>query len=346
MKLATYNCRGLSNDLKQSVLAADLKRYQVDICSLQETKLIGIEASNVSFEDYNFYFLENSDIWHGLGFAVRKTLSTTINTKLVTNRIAILQLDIGDEKGNSITIINVHAPTALHEKERDVFFENLQKVVDKYKSESLMYIAGDFNSKVGRKGDAEMSVGSHVKQQKRNAAGQKLVDFGETNRMILCNTIFKHKECHKATWTAKQTKGRIIQNQIDFIMCSIRLKKMLKDARSFGGMKHSSDHKIVISTIILDRKYTMNIRRKRTDQRISIDSNKLVNNEKIRTAYIYEMKEKLNQINPSSGDGWNKTVDIMIKIGKEMLRKEKKKSFNVRYNDQILADLRNKETFE
>ena len=309
----------------------------MDICSLQETKIIDPEASNAELQDYCFFFQENSDIWHGLGFAVRKQLSSCVKTKKINDRISVLQLDIGDEKKHPITVLNVHAPTAQHEADRDIFFSALQNIYEKYKSESLVYIAGDFNSKVGSKEENEMSIGSHCKQQKRNAAGQRLVEFTEFNRMILCNTIFKHKECHKTTWTAKRKNGTCTQNQIDYIACPDRLKKMLMDARSYGGMKALSDHKIVIAKIALDHKYTMNIRKSRSNKQIVLDSRKLSSCEKTKKAYDKIVRENIIKIDPCGEGGWTKTVSMLMNVGQELLFRERTNSYKVRYDDEELV---------
>ena len=133
----------------------------MDLCCLQEIKLKLLNQKDASIAQhgkYSFHFLDNPDSWHGLGFAVKKTLGTNVTTKKITDRIAVLTLDIGNDRilnhrKSRITVINVHAPTANNGRDRDVFFEDLNKVVGKFKSESLFCISGDFNSKVGERGE-------------------------------------------------------------------------------------------------------------------------------------------------------------------------------------------------
>ena len=61
--------------------------------------------------------------------------------------IAVLRLQITSKA--ILTVINVHAPTLEKSDERSQFFESLKAVYKKYKADALVYIAGDFNGRVG-----------------------------------------------------------------------------------------------------------------------------------------------------------------------------------------------------
>ena len=83
-------------------------------------------------------------------------------------------------------------------------------------------------------------------------SGQSLIDFCEAHDLFVANSAFQHRAAHVSTWESKRTinnKLLTIYNQIDYILCSKKMKRNLLDSRSYGGATTSSDHRIVISRI-------------------------------------------------------------------------------------------------
>ena len=122
----------------------------------------------------------------------------------------------------------------------------LAKAYPEVKSSSLIFLAGDFNAKVGTRRYGEACVGSHGRG-KRNLTGQSWVDFCSSNSLYLYNTTYQHKACHKATWTGWRREAQCkkivpIFNQIDYIIRKQWQHRMLVDSRSHGGCEVSTDH--------------------------------------------------------------------------------------------------------
>ena len=93
----------------------------------------------------------------------------------------------------------------------------------------------------------------------KNINGDILLQLAKEKNLILTNTLFDHKLAHPTTWTAKDQPnephhyGDTIcknpyRNQIDYITKQIQ-KKLITNARSYGGFSTSTDHTLVITNI-------------------------------------------------------------------------------------------------
>ena len=146
---ATYNVRGLADHGKRETLAVDIENYEIDVCCLQETKVV--EAVDIELENGCRFININSDNRHyGCGFIISKKWKNSIYEYWkISDRIAVLQLRTSKSnhrepnKNNTceidhvITLINVYAPTSERSKEYPNetlgFYKKLQEIVKKLK---------------------------------------------------------------------------------------------------------------------------------------------------------------------------------------------------------------------
>lgn len=84
-------------------------------------------------------------------------------------------------------------------------------------------VMGDFNAKLGRRGDYETKVGPFGVGT-RNARGQMLADFMEKEGLYMMNSFFKKRDHRKWTWISPDG---VTKNEIDFIMST--KKRMFND---------------------------------------------------------------------------------------------------------------------
>lgn len=106
----------------------------------------------------------------------------------VSDRIAVIQFEA---RQIFVTVINVYAPTStlvasspetLHD-----FYSSVAKVLGSVRSSSsLLYIAGDFNAKLGHDDSGGFACVC-------NFSGKALVDFCEAHQLFASNTAFKHR---------------------------------------------------------------------------------------------------------------------------------------------------------
>ena len=77
----------------------------------------------------------------------------------------------------------------------------------------------------------------YMDTQQSNKEYTRTILMQRFERMMLANTMFKHKDHEIATWHTKVQTGGFdkpygIHNQIDFISIQPRRKKFLSDARA------------------------------------------------------------------------------------------------------------------
>ena len=92
-----------------------------------------------------------------------------------------------------ITVVQVYAPTSnAEEAEVEWFYENIQDHLELTPKKDVLFIIGDWNAKVGSQETpgvtGKFGLGVH------NEAGQRLIEFGQENALVIANTFFQqHK---------------------------------------------------------------------------------------------------------------------------------------------------------
>ena len=92
-----------------------------------------------------------------------------------------------------IAVFQVYAPMSkAEEAEVEWFYEDLQDLLELTPQKDVLFITGDWNTKVGSQELPAVrgKFGSGV----RNEAGQRLIKFCQENALVMANTLFQqHK---------------------------------------------------------------------------------------------------------------------------------------------------------
>ena len=82
-----------------------------------------------------------------------------------------------------------------------------------------------------------------------NERGQRALEFAERHKLVIANTLFKHKRSRLVSWHA--LNGR--SYQINFIIVTNKFKSctQMKSSRNFPPADFESDHDSLMSTIIV-----------------------------------------------------------------------------------------------
>ena len=357
--LGTFNVRGLTKSYKQRSLSEDINRYNIDICCLQETKIK--ENKDILLENGNRLITlgtETGNIHYGNGFIINKKWRESVNSFWkVSDRICILQLKTAKSQNKDpknptyqttlqgtkneikmkitklnpidhvITIINVYAPTSdiakTNKQELEKFYSQLTKITNDLKqSTSIIFTAGDFNSKVGKSEGYETCLGKWSRGT-RNENGEKLIDFCESSNKFICNTAFQHQAKHITTWQC-QTKNKKtnkivnVYNQIDYIIMDKNQIHTLSDSRSYSGAETSSDHRIVVARMEVNwSKLYSKSNPTKTEKRI--DTNKLVYDKDIQEKYQQESERKINELINNNNSDMNNVKNVLKEVAIEQL---------------------------
>ena len=101
----------------------------------------------------------------------------------------------------NITIIQVYALTSsVEEAEAELFYEDLQDLLELTLQKDILFIIEDWNTKVGSQElpGVKGKFGSGV----QNEAGQRLTKFCQENALVIANTLFQQHKRRLYTWTS------------------------------------------------------------------------------------------------------------------------------------------------
>ena len=164
--------------------------------------------------------IESESKHYGNAFMISKKWKDNVNSYWkISDRISVLQLKTSKSRNRNrnnevkntirntidhvITIINVYAPTTerakKHPKElKDMCTQPTKSVNDLKKLTSIVFIAGDFNAKIGMSNGTETCMVQYSRGR-RNDSGERLIDFCESNGKYICNSSFQHSAQHITT---------------------------------------------------------------------------------------------------------------------------------------------------
>ena len=111
----------------------------------------------------------------------------------------------------NITVIQVYAPTRnAEEAEVEQFYKDLQDLLELTPKKDVLFIIGDWNTKVGSQEipgvTGKFGLGIQIE------ARQRLTEFCQGNTLVIANTLFQQNKRRLYTWTSPDGQYR---NQID-----------------------------------------------------------------------------------------------------------------------------------
>ena len=141
----------------------------------------------------------------------------------------------------NITAIQAYAPTSnAEEAEFEQFYEDLQGLLELTPKRDVLFIIGDWNTKVGSQ--ETPGVTGKFGLGVRNEAGQRLIEFCQENTLVIANTLFRLHKRGLYTWSSPDGQCR---NQIDYILCSQRWRSSTQSAKRRLGADCGSDHELL-----------------------------------------------------------------------------------------------------
>jgi exonuclease III len=106
-----------------------------------------------------------------------------------------------------IIVLNVHAPTEDKTDDmKDSFYEDLERVFDKFPKYHMKILLGDFNAKVGKEDIFKPTIGNESLHEFRNDNGVRLVTFATSKILRVKSTMFPLRNVHKYTWPSLDGK--------------------------------------------------------------------------------------------------------------------------------------------
>ena len=113
------------------------------------------------------------------------------------------QNDLSSFQGKpfNITVIQVYALTSnAEEAEVERFYEDLQDLLELTPKKDVLFIIGDWNTKVGSQETPGVTGKFGLGIQ--NEAGQRLIEFCQENALVIANTLFQQHKRRLYRWTS------------------------------------------------------------------------------------------------------------------------------------------------
>ena len=98
-------------------------------------------------------------------------------------------------------VIQAYVPTSnAEEVDVERFYEDFQDLFELIPNKDVLFIIGDWNAKVGSQETPRVTgkFGLGI----RNEAGQRLIEFGQENALVIANTLFQQHKQRLYTWTS------------------------------------------------------------------------------------------------------------------------------------------------
>ena len=150
-RFATFNCKGLTDEVKQTHVDGDFYKFRLAAIMVQETCIKKIGLHIFSSSDGKKIYLYNSG--NGAksirGFGIITTENTNVTFNPVSKRICIITINISENIKSHL--ISAYAPTLENTvrspEETRIFYEQLSSLINSIKQSDILIIGGDFNAK-------------------------------------------------------------------------------------------------------------------------------------------------------------------------------------------------------
>ena len=101
----------------------------------------------------------------------------------------------------NIMVNQAYVPTSnTEEAEVELFYEDLQDLLELTPKKDVLFIIGDWNAKVGSQEIPGVTGKFGLGVQ--NEAGQRLIEFCQKNALVIANTLFQQHRRRLYTWTS------------------------------------------------------------------------------------------------------------------------------------------------
>uniref|UniRef100_A0A8C7WPA4 Endonuclease/exonuclease/phosphatase domain-containing protein n=1 Tax=Oryzias sinensis TaxID=183150 RepID=A0A8C7WPA4_9TELE len=247
-RLGFWNVRTMYQTGKLAQVTSEMRRYNLHILGVSETRWIGSSRVITSTGETLLYSgREDSKHQEGVAIILKKGAEKSlIEWKPVNSRLIKIRMR---GRHMNMTIIQCYSPTNDSEEEaKDSFYEQLDTEVKLTPRHDVLIIMGVLNANVGKdNSNNERAMGKHGCGT-MNENGERLIDFCNTNNLVVGGTLLPHRDIHQLTWYSPNDRDK---NQIDHMMINGIWRRSLIDVRVKRGADVGSDRQLVTAMIKL-----------------------------------------------------------------------------------------------
>ena len=178
------------NQGKFEVVKQETASGNIDILGISKLRWTGMGEFN-SDDHYIYYRGQESLRRNGVVIIVnRRVQNAVLGCNLKNDRMISVHFQ---GKSFNIMVIQVYAQTSsTEEAEVEWFYEDLQDLLELRPKKDVLFIIGDWNTKMG--GQETRGVTGKLGLGVQNEAGQRPMEFCQENAPVIANTLFQqHK---------------------------------------------------------------------------------------------------------------------------------------------------------
>lgn len=241
--MGTWNIRSVKG--KEREMIQEIERANLEILAITETKKKGRGIMTIG--DYGVIYSgaeENQRAEAGVGCVVSpEYMGKLVDWQGINERIMKVKIQMIEKE--TIEIIIVYGPNENDRiTEKEAFWKSLQEVCDEVRNPLI--IMGDLNARIGNNTEGTEGVMGRYGETAKNRNGSQLIDFCIQNGLIIQNSFFQHKDCHKYT---REEPSRNEKSIIDYIITERTNRKIIRDVRVFRSAELGTDHYLVVAKV-------------------------------------------------------------------------------------------------
>ena len=194
----------------------------------------------------------------------------------------------------------------------------MQEEIEKVEAEERCIVGGDLNGHVGQNNDVISRIHGGYGYAEGNTEGERIIDFAVSCDMVIANTFFNKRREHLITY---KSGGRACQ--IDFLLCRRKDLVEIKDCKVIPGDHVAAQHRLVVMDLIMGVEQT---RKGKLQGPRKIKWFRLKDIELSRQFKARVLEEMVHEIEDVD-EWWNRTAEMMLRNGKEILGESSGKIF-------------------
>ncbi|KAI8441503.1 hypothetical protein MSG28_015092 [Choristoneura fumiferana] len=243
------------DNIKTALIARELARYGIDVAAVSETHLSDSGELCEQLGGYTYYWSGRpvgERAGGGVGFAVRNGLARDLSDlpKGVNDRLMTLRLPVSGNK--YVHLISAYAPTLPSpDVDKEVFYQDLRRVLVCVPKHDKIVLLGDFNARVGAEHELWNGVLGKHGIGGCNDNGLRLLSLCAEFDLSITNTFFRLAEKHKTSWMHPRSKH---WHLLDYVIVRHRDLRDVLITRSMRGALGWTDHRLIRSKMLLQLK--------------------------------------------------------------------------------------------
>ncbi|XP_060809063.1 uncharacterized protein LOC106136266 [Amyelois transitella] len=241
MRIATWNIGSLTG--RSQELANTLHRRNINICCVQELKWKGSKSRDIG-RGYQLLYNGTSTARNGIGIILDANLKQRIiKVERISDRIMYIKLALDNQP--VLNIVSVYAPQIGCDKnEKDLFWGNLEDLLQMIPLEERKLVAGDFNGHVGQTAPKDSVIHGNFGYGTSNSQGIDIMNVATQFDLPIANTYFQKKDEHIITY-----KSGGSASQIDYFLCDRSILRYFRDCKVIPGEPLTTQHRLLVACL-------------------------------------------------------------------------------------------------